>query len=152
LKQVALECGVASRVSFIPAIFNDHLVTSLPEFDLFVAHNLYVGVAKAVLEPLLAGLPVIVSKRNGVPNPELDGDWVLAVNNNPDDYAVAIRDLLSNEPRRATLGRRAAAYAERFHPRITEQAYADLYQELLSKTQRKASPSLKPRAGFKESL
>jgi glycosyltransferase involved in cell wall biosynthesis len=152
LKEVSLECGVASRVSFIPAILNDHLVSSLPEYDLFVAHNVYVGVAKAVLEPLLAGLPVIVSKRDGVPNPELDGDWVLAVNNTPDDYAVAIRDLLSNEPRRAALGRRAAAYAERFHPRITEQAYVDLYRELLSKTQRKASPSLKPRAGFMERL
>jgi len=137
LKQVAQECGIASRVAFVPAIPNYHLVKSLPDYDLFVAHNVYVGVAKAVLEPLLAGLPVIVSKRAGVPNPELDGDWVLSVNNTPDDYAAAIRYLLSDESRRAALGRRAAAYAARYHPRITEQAYADLYQELLSKTQRR---------------
>ena len=134
LKQVARDCGVASRVTFIPAVPNAQLVTSLPDYDLFVANNIYVGVAKAVLEPLLAGLPVIVSKRPGVPNPELDGDWVLAVSNTPDDYAVAIRHLLSSESRRAALGHRAAAYAARYHPRVTEQAYADLYQELLSKT------------------
>lgn len=133
LQQVARDCGVASRVSFCPAIPNDRLVASLPDYDLFVAHNNYVGVAKAVLEPLLAGLPVIVSKRAEVPNPELDGDWVLSVRNTPEDYAAAIQQLLGDKAQRAALGHRAAAHAAgRYHPQITEQAYANLYEELLS--------------------
>ena len=140
LKAVAQACGVASRVTFIPSIPNSELVRSLPDYDLFVAHNIYVGVAKAVLEPMLAGLPVIVSKRPGVPNPELDGDWVVSVDNPPQGYAAASLGLLSDDTRRAILGRRAAAHAARYHPRVTEQAYAELYRHLLSARRGRQAP------------
>lgn len=132
LRQVARECGVDARVLFIEAIPNDQLVSSLPDYDLFVAHNIYVGVAKAVLEPLLTGLPVIISKREEIPNPELDGDWVMNVENTPKAYASTIKRLLSDHSEREALGRRAWEHANaRYHPRITEQAYADLYRELV---------------------
>ncbi len=132
LKSVARECGVADRVIFRPAVPNDELCRMLPEYDLFATHSDYWEISKSVLEPLLTGLPVIINRRYPEPVPELEGDWVMLVENTKEDYLQAIRKLLDDDALRESLGRRAYAHArEHYAPQKMEQAVVALYRELV---------------------
>lgn len=132
LKSVAQECGIADRVIFKPAVPNDELCEMLPDYDLFAVHNDYWGIPKAVIEPLLTGLPVVVNRHYPMPTPELDGDWVMLVENTKEGYLNAFRKLLSDNDLRKSLGRRGYAYAwEHFAPDKMEQKVVDLYRELV---------------------
>ena len=132
LKSVARECGVADRVIFEPAIPNDELCEMLPEFDVFAVHCDYWGIPKAVMEPLLTGLPVVINRRYPEPVPELDGDWVMLVENTKEGYLNALRKLLADDDYRESLGQRGYVYAwEHFAPDKMEQKVVDLYRDLI---------------------
>ena len=126
------ECGVAGRVTFRPAVANDELCLMLQEFDLFAVHSEYWEISKSVLEALLAGLPVIINRRNGPPVPELEGDFVIKVNNTVGEYRDALQRLLSDDAERATLGRRALAQARKlWAPERTEAKYVEIYRRFM---------------------
>lgn len=133
LKSVAQEYGIADRVSFKPAVSNDELCEMLPDYDLFAVHNDYWGIPKAVIEPLLTGLPVVINRRYPEPVPELDGDWVMLVENTKEGYLNALRRLLTDDDYRKSLGQRGYDYAwEHFAPDKMEQKVVDLYRELVA--------------------
>ncbi|MBF0137044.1 MAG: glycosyltransferase family 4 protein [Magnetococcales bacterium] len=132
LRQVARECQIEDRVTFLPSVANDALCRMLPDFDLFVTHSEYWEISKATLEALLTGLPIIQNHRLGDPVPELQGDWVVLVNNTVAAYEQAITRLLDDDAARTALGRRAWQHAqERYAPVKTEKVFADLYRSLL---------------------
>lgn len=132
LEALAEECGVAGRVSFRPSVANDELCLMLPEFDLFAVHSEYWEISKSVLEALLAGLPVIINRRKGPPVPELEGDFVVKVDNSVDEYRDALQRLLSDDARRATLGRRALVQARNlWAPERTEAKYVEIYRRFM---------------------
>jgi len=131
LRQIARDCGTAGQVSFLRAVSNDELCDMLPDFDIFAAHCSYSGIPKTVIEALLVGLPVVLN-RDRAPTPELDGDWVLAVDNTPQGYREALLGLIEQHERRAALGRRGHEYAnEHFAPAKVEQEVVELYRELV---------------------
>jgi glycosyltransferase involved in cell wall biosynthesis len=133
LQEVARECGLAPRVTFRPRVPNDELCPLLPEFDLFAAHSDYWEISKSVLEPLLTGLPVVLNLRPGEPVPELQGDFLLLVDNTPEGYAQALTRLLTDDRFREDLGRRAYAHAQaRWSPKVTEAKYVEIYRSLLT--------------------
>ena len=132
LRSMAQGLGLAERVDFIRALPNDRLSELWPEYDLFAVHCDAWGIPKAVMEPLLAGLPVVVNRRRPEPVHELNGDWVMQVDNTESDYRQAITQLLAGHDRRATLGRRGHAYAwKQFSPKNTELQLIELYRELV---------------------
>ncbi len=132
LQQVARDCGVSSRVVFHRAIPNDRLCGMLPDYDLFATHSEHWEIGKAVLEPLLTGLPVVLNRRRGEPVPELQGDFLLLVDNTPEGYFQALQRLLTDHAFREELGRKAYAHAQaRWAPAVTEAKYADIYRSLL---------------------
>jgi len=105
----------------------------LPNFDIFATHNDCWGIPKAVLEPLLTGLPVVINCRQPEPVPELNGDWVLAVKNTEEAYRRALKELVTDHQRRESLGQRGYTYArQHFAPEKMEQQMLDLYQEFLT--------------------
>ena len=133
LKSVAQECNVDDRVIFIPSVPNDNLCQMLPDYDIFATHNNYWGIPKAVMEPLLTGLPVVINRRYPEPTPELNGDWVMLVENTKEGYLNAIKKLLADDALRESLGRRGYDYAwKHFAPPEMEQKVVDLYRELVS--------------------
>lgn len=133
LQSVAQACGISDRVTFHRAIPNDQLCKMLPEFDVFAVHVEYWGIAKAVLEPLLTGLPVIHNRRLGEPVSELQGDWVMLVENTPEAYYQTLQDLLTDHAAREKLGRRAYAHAqERYGPEKSEARYVEIYQQAMN--------------------
>jgi glycosyltransferase involved in cell wall biosynthesis len=133
LRQVARDCGLSSRVVFRQSVPNDELCAALPEFDLFATHTEYWEISKSVLEPLLTGLPVVLNRRRGEPVPELQGDFLLLVDNTPEGYGQALERLLTNHAFREELGRRAYAHAQAlWAPAVTEAKYVEIYRSLLS--------------------
>ena len=134
LKSVAQECGIADRVIFKQVVPNDELCEMLPEYDIFAAYTDYPEIPKAVMEPLLTGLPVVINRRRPELVPELNGDWVMLVENTKEEYLNAFRTLLADDTCRESLGRRGYTYAwEHFAPDKMEQKVVNLYQELLAK-------------------
>lgn len=133
LRQVAQSCGVADRVIFRPGIPNDKLCRMLPDFDIFATHTEYWEISKSVLEPLLTGLPIVLNRRIGKPVPELQGDWVMLVENSCDGYYTALQHLLTDHAAREALGRRAYTHAQqRYAPHKTEQVFVDIYKSLVN--------------------
>jgi glycosyltransferase involved in cell wall biosynthesis len=133
LERLASDLAVASRVHFHPAVENDELCRLLPGFDLFAVHTEFWELNKSVLEALLAGLPVVINRRQGPPVPELAGaDFVRFVENTMESYRDAIQDLMQDDAAREALGRRAYAHAQRhWAPAVTEGKVVEIYQRLM---------------------
>ena len=132
LQELAKQLDVQRRVRFLPAVANDALCELLVEQDIFAVHTEYWEISKSVLEALLTGLPVIINRRIGDPVPELEGDFVLKVNNTEEDYLAALTQLLQDHEARAALGRRAFAHAQaHWSPAMTDAKYAAIYRTFL---------------------
>lgn len=134
LERLAVELGVQERVLFRPAIANDELCELLAEQDIFAVHTEYWEISKSVLEALLTGLPLVINKRFGEPVPELEGDFVVKVNNTEGEYYDALDRLLRDHAAREALGRRALSHARSlWDPAITEAKYASIYRSFLER-------------------
>jgi len=132
VEQLVTRLGVRDRVEIVPAMKNDDLVASLADYDFFVARNDYRGVPKAVFEPMLAGLPVIVNRPNGVV-PELTGDTCVLVDPTPEGYRSAIERIVAGKDEREALGRQAQAWAwNALAPERVEARLVELYDELIA--------------------
>lgn len=132
LQTLARQLEVEGRVRFLPAVANDALCELLAEQDVFAVHTEYWEISKSVLEALLTGLPVVINRRKGEPVPELEGDFVLKVENTEAAYLAAFEHLLANHEARAALGRSAFAHAQtHWAPEITEAKYAAIYRKFL---------------------
>jgi glycosyltransferase involved in cell wall biosynthesis/SAM-dependent methyltransferase len=131
LRALAHECGVADRVIFLPAVPNPELCRSLPSYDIFAIHTEYWELNKSVLEALLTGLPVVINKRQGLPVPELEGDFVLKVENTVEAYEQALTKLIGDAAFRESLGRKAYEHSRRkWEPAVTEKKFADIYRRI----------------------
>src|SRR5690606_15982606 len=94
LEHLATELGISDRVIFRPAVANDELCVLLAEQDIFAVHTEYWEISESVVEALLTGLPVVINRRIGEAVPELEGDFVLKVENTADAYHAALQHLL----------------------------------------------------------
>jgi len=132
LRNLVQELQLQDRVDFRPAVPNSELCSLLPQFDIFAVHTEYWEISKSVLEPLLTGLPVVINRRLGEPVPELEGDFVLKVNNTLEEYSAALKRLIDNDVYREHLGRSAYEYAqEHWSPRKMEARVVEIYRKLM---------------------
>ena len=132
LRELAQQSGAAERIVFRPAVPNDELCASLPDYDIFAIRSDYFELSKSMLEALLSGLPVIVNRRPGDPVPELTDEICMLVDNTPDGYGMALQRLISDDAARERLGRSALAHARaRWSPAATEAKFVEIYRELL---------------------
>ncbi|MFA4848775.1 MAG: glycosyltransferase [Methanoregula sp.] len=133
LEQVARECKVQDRVIFYNGIPNDQLCQILPDYDLFAVHIESWGISKAVIEALLAGLPIIHNKRKGEPVHEFNESIICLVENTVDGYHDALKKMLTDHTYREHLARNGYSHAEAlWSPEKTEAEYVTVYQDLLS--------------------
>jgi glycosyltransferase involved in cell wall biosynthesis len=132
LQRFVMQCKIQQRVTFHRAIPNDELCGQLPEYDIFAVHTEYWEISKSVLEPLLTGLPVVINRRIGQPVPELQGDFLLLVENTKEGYFQAFQRFIQDDTFREQLGRRAYAHSQKlWAPKITEQVFVDIYKSLI---------------------
>lgn len=126
----AEELGLRARCRFIRTWDNSDLCDNLQSYDAFAAHSIYPETPKAVMEPMLAGLPVIMNRNRGDYESELENAaWL--VEDTVEGYRTALAALFSSEPHRRDLGlaclRRALAVWE---PVATEAKHAELHARL----------------------
>ena len=132
LEALVGELDLQQRIRFRPAVPNDQLCAELPGYDLFAVHSEYWELNKSVLEALLTGLPVVINRRNGLPVPELEGDFVVKVDNTEQGYLSAFRSLLGDENIRASVGQRAYYHSQRnWGPLVTEAKFEGIYRSLI---------------------
>lgn len=135
LKNVAVQSGAADRIKFITSISNKELCGMMADYDLFALHTEYWELSKALLEPLLTGLPVVLNKREGSQIPELkDKNIVRYVENTPQAYRHAMTSLFEDDQERKALGLRACKTAQALWSAYeTEKKFVDIYLELMER-------------------
>jgi glycosyltransferase involved in cell wall biosynthesis len=128
-RQVAL-LGLDHRVRLTGWIDDPRAL--LDEADVFALPSRFEGFPLAVVEAMLAGLPVVAADVGSVREAVVAGESGVLVN--PDDaagLATALQRLLEDEAERARLGRGARKRAlERFVADRMAKAYVELYREL----------------------
>ena len=132
LRALAGSLGLSHRIVFRPAVPNDELCASLADYDIFAGHSDYCEIPKAVLEPLLTGLPVIMNRRAGTPVPEFHDGILRLVDNTEGAYAEALRSLIADDAARVALGRRAYEHAQQhWSPASAEAHVVRIYRRVL---------------------
>lgn len=81
--------------------------------DLFVSASHWEGLPLAILEAMMAGLPVVATRVGDVPQVLGNGGGLLVNPRQPQELAQALQRLLDNPQERLELGRQAAALARR---------------------------------------
>ncbi|MCX7840628.1 MAG: glycosyltransferase family 4 protein, partial [Anaerolineae bacterium] len=120
------ELGLTSRVWFPGYIPQAELPMLYSAADLFVYPSFYEGFGLPVLEAMACGVPVITSNISSMP--EVAGDAAVLVEpNDVDVLADAMRHLLTDSTRRATLAAKGLARAREFSWERTAQATLSVY-------------------------
>jgi glycosyltransferase involved in cell wall biosynthesis len=132
LTALAQQHGVSDAVHFLGQRMDVHRL--LGGFDAYVHPALFEGLGIAVLEAMAAGLPVVASSVDAIPEYVHDGDTGLLVPPRTVEPLASAMARLLDEPALATrLGAAGRAIVEREHDiRAAVRAYEALYERLLS--------------------
>jgi glycosyltransferase involved in cell wall biosynthesis len=132
LEALARELGVAERVDF--AGWSDEARRYLPGFDAFVLPTRSDAFPLAIVEAMLAGLPVVASRVGSISEAVLDGETGFLVP--PEDeeaLAERVRCLLSSSGQARELGRCGRARARSlFTAEAMARSFESLYREMLA--------------------
>jgi glycosyltransferase involved in cell wall biosynthesis len=131
LDNLADSLGVGGR--FVVTGWRDDARDFLTTFDVFALPSRFEGFPLALLEAMLAGLPVVAADVGSVAEAVVDGQTgVLVEAEDVDGLAHAIAELLADESRRRTLGAAARSHVlANFSPGRTAKAFEALYEEIL---------------------
>lgn len=129
LEQLVREHKLEGKVNFMAAVKNERLVAALKDYDIFVFQTLAPELSKAVIEAMLAGLPVIHNYLpEGYPY-EMPGDCWHLVEDSPTGYKQGIEKLMSDDGFREGLARRGNRFAkDNLAPELMEQKIKKLYE------------------------
>jgi glycosyltransferase involved in cell wall biosynthesis len=134
LQSQAERLGVADRVRFVG--WREDARDYLATFDLFALPSRFEGLPLAVLEAMLASVPVVAADVGSVAEAVVQGaTGVLVPPEDVDALAAALAALLKDADRRAQLGEAGRALAlERFTAEAMARRYEELYGELLARS------------------
>jgi len=128
LESRASETGVADRLEL--AGWSDDARSYLPAFDVFVLPSRYEGFPLAIVEAMLAGLPVVAADVGSIPEAVVDGETGLVVP--PDDVpalTAALRRMIDDPALRARCGEAGRLRAEsRFTSDLMATTFAEIYE------------------------
>ena len=149
-REVAAACGVADRVSLLPA--TDSVERYYGAADALVLPTPYDAFGMVITEAMACGLPVITTPRAGASELLESGVHGLLVASPIDAGAIAsaMRTLADDEAARRRMGAAAAALMrEHTWDRVAERTLA-IYYEHLARRRQPAAESRKPEAGSRK--
>src|SRR5204862_1696003 len=131
LERLAAELSLAERVRFEG--WREDARRYLTTFDVFVLPSRFEGFPLAVVEAMLARLPVVASAVGSVPEAVREGKTGLLVPpEEPAALAVALQRLLAAPSLRLRLGDQGRALAlDRFTSAAMARSFERLYEEIL---------------------
>ncbi len=115
--------------------FTQDVARQLAQMDLFVLPSLFgEGLPMVVLEAMTAGVPVVATRVEGVPEAIRDGvDGVLAEPDDANDLQHAIGEMIEHPDRWQTMRRQAYhRHAEHFSDRRMAEQVAEIYRAVSS--------------------
>lgn len=118
------ELGLAESVCLLGV--RDDIAELLHESDVFVLSSDTEGLPLSVLEAMAAGLPVIATRVGGLED-LVQGNGILVDRADKDALAGAMKDLLRDDERRATMARRSRELVQRFDAAHIARKYEQLY-------------------------
>ncbi|MCZ7530352.1 MAG: glycosyltransferase family 4 protein [Acidimicrobiia bacterium] len=131
LDALAGELGVADRFEIVdwPSQPRDWLTT----FDVFVLPSRFEILPLAIVQAMLAGLPIVTTRVGSVDEAVRDGETgVFIAPEQPRALAEVVRGLLSDPSRRKKMGEAGRRFAlERFSMETTTAEFEALYDEIL---------------------
>jgi glycosyltransferase involved in cell wall biosynthesis len=133
IHQRVRQLGITDRVHWVG--FTQDVPAELARMDLFVLPSLFgEGLPMVILEAMAAGVPIVATRVEGVPEAIRDGiEGLIASPNDPTDLARAIARFTHGQADWAQL--RVAAHqrqAERFSDRSMAEGVAEVYQRVLA--------------------
>ncbi|MBI3838933.1 MAG: glycosyltransferase [Planctomycetia bacterium] len=135
IKEKVARLKIADLIQWVG--FTQDVPSELAQMDLFVLPSLFgEGLPLVILEAMAAGVPVVGTRIEGVPEAVRDGqDGLIAAPNDPQDLARAIARFVRGEADWSRL--RASAHrrqAECFSARSMALGIAGVYQQVLGRT------------------
>jgi len=127
--------GVEKLVDWVG--FTEHVNAELTRMDIFILPSLFgEGLPMVVLESMAAGVPVVATDVEGIPEAIRNGrDGLIARPNDPEDLARAVADIVCGTADCAALRTTALSrHAERFSDKAMAAGVANVYTEILEKT------------------
>jgi glycosyltransferase involved in cell wall biosynthesis len=129
---------LGDRISF--AGFRSDVADCYAAFDLLVVPSRHEGFGRVLVEGMAAGLPVVATKTEGIPEVVVHGETgLLAEPGRPEALAEAMMRLLANPDLAHRMGRAGRERAKRF---FTIQAQAQAMQALYEEVIRAPHPGL----------
>jgi glycosyltransferase involved in cell wall biosynthesis len=131
LERLAAELGIADRVVFTG--WSDEVRRLLPTFDVLVQPSRREGFGIALVEAMLAEVPVVATDAGGMSEVVVDGVTGITVPpDDPDAVAAAAGALLRDLERRRAMGRDGRRIAlERFSAQAMARGFTGLYERIL---------------------
>lgn len=132
LQAQAASLGIAEQVHFLG--HRRDVAAILPHLDLLISASLWEGLPGAVLEAMLAGVPVIATDVSGSREVVLHGQTgLLAPAGRADALADALAYALDHPAEMDAMAQRAAGLVERFSVENMVQGYAAIYRQVLER-------------------
>ncbi|MGO8814529.1 MAG: glycosyltransferase family 4 protein [Terriglobia bacterium] len=137
VKKLLAAEGCADRVKFLGYVPHQHMPLLFGHAACFVFPSLLEACGTVLIEALACGTPILCCRRR--PMSDICGDAaVLFDGEDPDDIAARIFDVLSNQPLREKLSRRALERATQFSWQQGAEKVSRIFEEL-SPTSRAAT-------------
>lgn len=131
LKAMVAELKIEDAIEWTG--FTRDVNAELLKMDLFALPSMFgEGLPMVVLEAMAAGLPVVGTKVEGIPEAVRDGfDGRLAEPNDPSDFAKAIRSVMHELDWKALQANAIQRHADRFSDRAMAEGVAKVYRSCL---------------------
>lgn len=143
LRRLAVELGVANRVRFPGWAHQVHRY--LAEADIFVLPSRSEGFPLAILEAMLARLPVVATPVGSVPEAVIPAETgLLAPKDDPEALAHSLRILARDPALRRRLGERGRAHARQFSAEAMARRYLELWEDLVRARRQGVPPRARP--------
>ncbi|MUH00528.1 glycosyltransferase [Scytonema sp. UIC 10036] len=135
LEKLAVDLGISDRVELPGWVNNPH--TWLPQFDIFAMPSRSEGFPLAIVEAMLAAIPVVGTRVGSIPEAVTDGETGLLVDKDDvEGLAAALRRLKEDCELRLKFGHRGQDIARRrFTVEHMVKSYERLWYELIEKPQ-----------------
>jgi glycosyltransferase involved in cell wall biosynthesis len=137
LEGLVEDLGLRSKVCFFGAVPHHRIQSYYARADIFALATHYEGFCIPVLEAMAAGLPVVVSDTQ--PLPEILGGAGLVVRHHAEGFREAFVDLMGLARKREALARLASERAAALDGTLMERREAQLYAGMIQDSRRKLS-------------